>query len=86
MLDSNPDLKTEQDSLDRERKFVKDKGSDATADDKKTLLQNMMAHGKKMQDAMKAADPSISPVLDQIDAKMKARMEQHASQGDGSGT
>jgi hypothetical protein len=86
VLDSNADLKAEQDSLDQERKFVKDKGADATADDKKTLFQNMIAHGKKMQGAMRAADPTIGPVLDQIDAKMKERMQSLQGQGNGSGT
>jgi hypothetical protein len=84
VLDTHPDLKAEQDSLEQERKSVKDKGTDATADDKKTLFQNMMAHGKKMQDAMRQADPTIGPVLDQIDAKMKERMQSKAA--DGSGT
>lgn len=85
VLSSNPDLKSEQESLDKEKQFVKGKGADASADDRKTLRENMQAHHEKMRAAMIQADPSISPVLDQIDAKMKERFQQHAGQDGASG-
>ena len=68
-------LKTEQDSLQKEREFVKNKGASATADDRKMLMQNFKAHNQNMRDAMLKADPSIAPVLDQVAAKMKEQMQ-----------
>jgi hypothetical protein len=84
VLESNPALKTEQESLKQEREFVKNKGTAATPDDKKMLMQNFIAHSKNMRDAMVAVDPTIAPVLDQVDAKMKERFQQHAGAGLGS--
>jgi DNA-binding PucR family transcriptional regulator len=83
VLDSNPDLKTEQESLEKERQFVKTQGAQASQDDRKTLRENTMAHFEKMNTAMLQADPSISSILDEIKAKMKERPEQHADSGDG---
>jgi hypothetical protein len=74
VITNNPDLKTEQESLVQERKYVKDKGSDATADDRKTLRNNFLAHSEKVQAAMLKVDPSVGPILDQIDARMKDRL------------
>jgi hypothetical protein len=79
VLESNPALKTEQESLKQEREFVKNKGTAATPDDKKMLMQNFIAHSKNMRDAMVAVDPTIAPVLDQVDAKMKERFQKQAS-------
>lgn len=81
VLESQPDLKTEQQSLERERKYVHDKGADATAEDKSTLRENFLAHNEKMQAAMEQADPSVSPILDQIKAHWTARFQDKASGG-----
>ena len=88
VLASNPDLKAEQDSLTKEREYVKNKGAAATDDDKKTLFQNFMAHTQKMDAAMRQQDPSIGPVLDEIKAKIQARIQEKnggAGTGDASG-
>jgi hypothetical protein len=85
VLEANSDLKAEQDSLTKERAYIKNKGAGATADDKKTLFQNFMAHSQKMEAAMRQQDPSIGPVLDQIDAKRQALIDQKTGgAGDGS--
>jgi hypothetical protein len=81
VLDSNADLKAEQESLEKERQFVKNQGSQASQDDRKTLRENTMAHFQKMNAAMLQADPSISSILDEIKAKMKERYEKHADSG-----
>jgi hypothetical protein len=83
VLASNPDLKTEQESLMKEREYMKGQGTSASADDRKTFRENFMAHTEKMNAAMLKADPTISPVLDQIKEKMKERFEQHAAQTGG---
>jgi hypothetical protein len=77
-LADNPDLKTEQESLMKEREYVKNKGADATADDKQTLRNNFMAHGEKMEAAMVKIDSTVQPIIDQVKAKMKERFEQHS--------
>ena len=82
---NNPALKSEQESLKQEREFVKNKGTSATPDDRKMLMQNFIAHSKNMRDAMVAADPTIAPVLDQVDAKMKERFQKHLGAGGGTG-
>jgi hypothetical protein len=76
VLASNPDLKAEQDSLTKEREYVQNKGTDATADDKKTLFQNFMAHTQKMDAAMRQQDPTIGPVLDEVNAKIQERIQE----------
>jgi hypothetical protein len=86
VLADNPDLKTEQESLMKEREYVKNKGSDATADDKQTLRNNFLAHSEKMEAAMVKADPTVQPIIDQVKAKMKERYEQRAGDGAGSGS
>jgi hypothetical protein len=83
-LADNPDLKTEQESLMKEREFVKNKGTDATADDKQTLRNNFMAHGEKMEAAMVKIDPAVQPIIDQVKARVKERFEQHAGGDAGS--
>lgn len=85
VLASNPDLKTEQESLMKEREFVKGKGADASADDRKTLRENFMAHAEKMNTAMIKADPSVGPIIDQVKAKMKERFQQRSEAGAASG-
>jgi cell pole-organizing protein PopZ len=66
---------------------VKNKGADATADDRKTLFQNFMAHSQKMDAAMRQQDPSIGPVLDEINAQLQQRIQQKTGgAGDASGT
>jgi hypothetical protein len=72
VLESQPDLKTEQESLEKEWKFVKGK---------ETLRNNFQAHNEKMNAAMLQADPSIAPVLDQVKAHRQAQLEQHAGAG-----
>ena len=86
VLDNNPQLKQEQDSLEKERQFLKDKGSDASTDDRRTFWQNMKVHHENMSAAMLKQDPSIKPILDQIDQKMKERFRQRFQNGgNGSG-
>jgi len=80
VLADNPDLKAEQEDLAKQRESLKSQGSNASQDDRKTLFQNMMAHEKKMQTAMLAVDPSLSPVFDQIDQQMKEKFHAHAGQ------
>jgi hypothetical protein len=79
VLDGNPDLKAEQESLEKERQFVKNQGAQASQDDRKTLRKNTRAHFEKMNAAMLHADPSLSPVLDEIRAKMKERHQKQAA-------
>jgi hypothetical protein len=76
VLQSDPDLKAEQESLRQEWESVKSKGSDATPDDKEMLRNNARAHMEHMDDAMLKADPTIQPILDQIKAHMKERFQQ----------
>jgi hypothetical protein len=76
VLAGDPDLKSEQESLRKEADFVKGKGTDASADDKETLRNNFLAHREKMNAAMVKADPTVQPILDQVDAHMKARFQQ----------
>jgi hypothetical protein len=85
VLESNPALKSEQESLTKEREFVKNKGTAATEDDRKTLIQNFVAHSKSMRDAMVAADPTVAPILDQVDAKMKERFKDRMAGAGGAG-
>jgi len=82
VLNDNPDLKTEQASLMKERAYVKNKGTDATADDKQTLRNNFLAHSEKMEAAMVKSDPTVQPIIDQIKARMQARFQQNSG-GDG---
>jgi hypothetical protein len=84
VLNDNPDLKTEQESLMKEREYVKNKGTDATADDKKTLRNNFMAHSEKMEAAMVKDDPTVQPIIDQVKAKMKERFQQKSGGDAGS--
>ena len=76
VLASNPELKSEQESFQKEREAMKAKGADASADDRKTMRENFLAHNEKMNAAMKAADPTVGPIIDQIDAKMRERFQQ----------
>jgi hypothetical protein len=66
VMTDNPDLKTEQESLRKERQDVRGQGAGASADDKKTLRNNFLAHNEKMTAAMLKADPSVQPILDKI--------------------
>jgi septation ring formation regulator EzrA len=75
---SNPDLKAEQDSLNKQREALKDKGSSASMEDKKALLQNFMEHQKKMKTAMLQVDSSLGPVFDKIEAEMKKKIAEKA--------
>ena len=84
VLANDANLKSEQESLSKERQFVKDKGMNATADDRQTLAQNFMAHNKNMQDAMVKADPTVAPVLDEVAEKMKSRHQQRQGADDSS--
>jgi hypothetical protein len=61
---------------------VKNKGTDATADDKQTLRNNFLAHSEKMEAAMVKSDPTVQPIIDQIKARMQARFQQNSG-GDG---
>lgn len=79
----NPDLKTEQESLMKERQYVKNKGTGASQDDRKTLRENFLAHNEKMRAAMLQADPTIEPVLNQVQEKMKERFQQRQGAGVG---
>jgi len=84
VLNDNPDLKTEQESLMKEREYVKNKGTDATADDKQTLRNNFLAHSEKMEAAMVKVDPTVQPILEQVKAHMKERYEQKSGGDAGS--
>jgi hypothetical protein len=87
VLESHPDLKAEQESLVKQWQALKDQGSSASPEDRRALRQSFMAHSQKMQAAMLKDDPSIAPVLAQVDAKMKERFKDHAATGAGdSGT
>ena len=83
VLASNPDLKSEQERLRQEAEDVKGKGSSASAEDKEALRKNFFAHREKMNAAMVKADPTVQPILEQVDAHMKARFQQ-AGGGDSS--
>ena len=84
VLVANPDLKTEGESLMKEREYVKNKGTDATADDKQTLRNNFLAHSEKMEAAMVKVDPTVQPILEQVKAHMKERYEQKSGGDAGS--
>ena len=81
VLEQNPDLKTEQESLQKERQYVRDKGADATSDDKAMLRNNFMAHNEKMSAAMVKADPTVQPILEQVKEHMKQRWGQPGAGG-----
>jgi hypothetical protein len=76
VLAGDPDLKSEQESLMKEAQSVKSQGTGASADDKQMLRNNFMAHREKMNAAMVKADPTVQPILDQVDAHLKARFQQ----------
>ena len=86
VLKSNPDLKAEQKDLMQQMKAVNDGSAPGT--DKQALFQKMMAHHQKMDAAMKAADPSVAPIVDQVNEHMKARFQKRFGNGGdaGSGT
>ncbi len=75
---SNPDLKAEQDGLNKQREALKSQGSSASTKDKKALLQGFMDHQKKMKTAMLQVDPSLGPIFDKIEAEMKQKIAQKA--------
>jgi hypothetical protein len=81
VLANNPDLKAEQEDLTRQRQALKSQGSNASQNDRKTFFQNMMAHEKKMREALLQVDPSLSSVFDQIDQQMKGKFHQRGNQG-----
>ena len=84
VMAENPDLKTEQESLQKEREYVHGKGTNATADDKGMLRDNFMAHNEKMTAAMVKDDPSVQPILDKVKAHMQKRFQDGAG-GSGAG-
>ncbi len=76
VLESNPDLRSEQEKLRQEMKSAKDGGSSAGVDDKKALRSEFREHREKMNAAMVKADPTVQPILDQIEAHRKDRFQQ----------
>jgi hypothetical protein len=84
VLQSNPDLKAEQDDLMKQREAMR-ANPDAAPEDKMALYQSMMAHEQKMKAAMLKVDPTLQPVLDKLDAEMKQRMAQRAAAMGGAG-
>jgi hypothetical protein len=78
VLESNPDLKSEQERLRQEIKSAKDGGSasGANGEGKKALRGELRAHREKMNAAMIKADPTVQPILDEIEAHRKDRLQQ----------
>jgi len=79
VLQSDPSLKAEAESLRQDAQSVRNKGSDVTAEDKAALRHRLREHREKMDAAMVKADPTIQPVLDQIKAHLKQRLGQGAT-------
>jgi hypothetical protein len=79
VLANNPDLKSEQEDLAKQRQGIKD----ASPDDQKAFRQNFMAFQKKLKDAMLQVDPSLGPVFDQIEQAIKQKFQQAGGQGGG---
>jgi len=75
-VESDPELKSEQESLKQEWQSVKAKGTGATAEDKETLRTNLRAHNEHLEAAMLKIDPTIQPILDQIKAHRQERFQQ----------
>jgi hypothetical protein len=86
VLAENPDLKSETESLQKERAYVKGEGTEASAQDRETLLNNVLAHGEKMDAAMRKDDPTVGPILDQVKAHRAERLQQRQGQEGASGT
>lgn len=80
ILANNPDLKAEQEDLRKQAQALKSGDGSANPDDKKALMQNFLAHEKKMKAAMLQVDPNLAPVFDKIDAAMKQKMQDRAGQ------
>lgn len=83
VLDSDPVLKTEQDSLKKQGQALK--SGDATPEEKMDFVQDMEAHQQKMKAAMLKIDPTLGPIIDQAAAEMKQKMQARAAQGAGGG-
>ena len=67
-LAADPALKTEDDSLTKQRADLKAKGASASADDKAALKAKWTEHQDKLHAAMIKIDPTVAPLID----KMKA--------------
>lgn len=80
VLANNPDLKAEQEDLRKQAQALKSGDGSTNPDDKKALMQNFLAHEKKMKAAMLQVDPNLTPVFDKIEAAMKQKMQDRAGQ------
>jgi hypothetical protein len=69
---ANPDLKSEQDALDKEHGSM---GSDATPADKSAFRQKMHALNDKVRAAILKIDPSAAPIFAKLDAAHKNRQQ-----------
>lgn len=81
VLESNPDLKAEGQSL---RKEAQSERSGGATTDKAALRSSIRAHREKMDAAMVKADPTVQPILEQIKAHLKERFS--GAGGDDAGT
>jgi len=79
VLDSNPDLKAEQDNLKKQGQALK--GGSATPEDKAAFMQSRADHQAKMKAAMLKIDPTLGPVIDQAAAEMNQKMAARAAAG-----
>lgn len=70
-LADNPDLKTEQDDLIRERP-----APSASQDDRQAFWAKMKDHQQKLREAMLKEDPTLQPIFDAIDKHMTELREQ----------
>ncbi len=79
VLEANPDLKSEQESLRQEMKAAKGRSAGSGLTDKETLRGEFRAHREKMNAAMIKADPTVQPILDQIKAHREAASRRAAA-------
>jgi hypothetical protein len=72
-LATNPDLKTEADSLKAQHQAMKAGGTAASTDDKQAFKVAKKAHEQKLQTAMLKIDPTVAPILAKIKAAHKEK-------------
>jgi hypothetical protein len=76
VLDSNPDLKAEQDAIKQQAQSLK--GGNATPEDKVDFMQKLQDHQQKMKAALLKIDPTLEPLIDKAAAEMKQKFQQRA--------
>ena len=87
VLTDNPKLKKEEDDLRVQASIAM--GDGGTQDQQEALREAWIMHATHMREAMLAADPTVKPVIDKVDAhqsQLRAQQQQAMEQGGGSPT